>query len=102
MFAVAGFGELAGACCFCKAAFVCGGGFGQASRGMLLLRSGVCWRWQLGGVQTLSQAQGDLFAVAAGGRVSGGNASFAGRRVLAVAGVGELAGAYCFLQSGAC
>ena len=36
LFAVVGLGELAGACCFCKAALVSGCGFGQASMGMFL------------------------------------------------------------------
>ena len=57
-----------------------GGSCGQVSGGMLILRSGGCWRWRVwyvisgltrnlwkvgegGGVQTLSQAQGDQLAV---------------------------------------
>ena len=81
--AVAAVGKQAGACCFCKSARVRGGGFGQVSGSMLLLRSGACLRLQLWASKQ-------------------GHVSFAERRVLAVAGVGELAGACCFLQSGAC
>ena len=75
------------------------------------------------GGQTLSQAQGDRLAVAAVGKKAvaccfcgaagacwrwqlwaskQGHASFAERRLLAVSGLGEFAGACCFLQSGAC
>ena len=88
--AVAGVGELAGACCFCgaarvsgggfgqvsggmlffcKTAPVCGGGFGQTSEGMLLLQSSACLRLQLWARKPghASFAKRRLLAVAAGG-----------------------------------
>ena len=47
LFAVVAGGKQAGACFFCKAVLVSGCGWGQESRGMLLLRSGGCLRWRI-------------------------------------------------------